>query len=268
MNRYTITFVYSPIYLVTLLLLSYCYTTTNAEREMTDFSGIVSANSQGSNDVKSVFLIRHAESEENRRFGCLKSALSSFTKFSLPSSTDVGSAMELFNVKEQIDSNVSETGKLQIERMADVLEKADFLVTNKIELVAHSTLIRARETCKGMLGCMAPSIKSKTVQRVVETELLIEKTPKEWIPGNYGSFVKRMTEFESWLDELPESSIVLVGHSQFFKALLQLDYKFGNCDVWKVDFNGKASSNAEKWSNLVPVFKDESPESNSVASEK
>lgn len=212
------------------------------------------------NNVKTVFLIRHAESEENRRTGCLKKAIRSFGRFELPDSKDVGAAFELLNMKEQIDSDVSEIGKSQISNMADILHESNFVTSNNIELVAHSPLIRARETSKGMLGCMAPSMVSKTVKRVVETDLLIEKTPKEWILGQSDTFTKRLSNLEKWLNDVPEQNIALVGHSQFFKALLKLDYKFGNCDVWQVKFDGK--SETEKWTNLKQIFKCEMPTNN------
>ena len=35
----------------------------------------------------------------------------------------------------------------------------------------------------------------------------------------------------------PETAIAVVGHSQFFKAMLNLDFKFGNCDVWQVELS-------------------------------
>ena len=43
-----------------------------------------------------------------------------------------------------------------------------------------------------------------------------------------------MSEFKGWVCDQPENSIAVVGHSQFFKAMLELDYKFANCDVWEV----------------------------------
>ena len=115
-----------------------------------------------------------------------------------------------------------------------------------MQLVAHSPLLRARQTSEGMLGCVTASSPSSSfdssstdtlsppVKRVEELTCLLEKTPSEWIPGNFGGFAKRMAEFENWVCEQPERSIAIVGHSQFFKAMLELDYKFGNCDVWEV----------------------------------
>jgi hypothetical protein len=65
--------------------------------------------------------------------------------------------------------------------------------------------------------------------------------PSEWIPGNYGNFQARIAQFEEWLQTQPEETVAVVGHSQYFKAMLGLDFKFGNCDVWQVQFDGKDS---------------------------
>jgi phosphohistidine phosphatase SixA len=146
--------------------------------------------------------------------------------------------------------------------MARILEETNFLVNSQIELVAHSPLLRAKQTAKGMLGCMAPDIRTHPVVRVEEIDLLTEKTPAEWIPGNYGSFAKRMADLEEWLEKQPEKTVALVGHSQFFKAMLQLDYKFGNCDVMHVQFDARNGNGApaSKWSDLKKIHACKVPE--------
>jgi hypothetical protein len=65
--------------------------------------------------------------------------------------------------------------------------------------------------------------------------------PSEWVPGNYGSFQVRIAQFEAWLQTQPEETVAVVGHSQYFKAMLGLDFKFGNCDVWQVQFDGNGN---------------------------
>lgn len=69
--------------------------------------------------------------------------------------------------------------------------------------------------------------------------------PSEWIPGNYESFRARIAKFEEWLQTQPEETVAVVGHSQYFKAMLGLDFKFGNCDVWQVQFDGNGSSSSD-----------------------
>lgn len=112
-------------------------------------------------------------------------------------------------------------------------------MNNNVQLVAHSPLLRARQTSEGMLGCVTGNSTSEQklsppVARVEELTCLLEKTPSEWIPGNFGGFAKRIVEFEQWVCDQPEDSIAIVGHSQFFKAMLEMSYKFDNCDVWAI----------------------------------
>lgn len=195
--------------------------------------------------TKTIFLIRHAESEENRRIASLKTCFRSLGKFSLPSASDVRASTELLNVGGQIDSSVSEIGAKQIQQMGETLKDANFVQSSGIQLVVHSPLERARETSLGMLGCVAPDTKVDPVDRVIELELLKEKTPSEWTPMYWSSFRERITEFERWLGEQPEETIALVGHSQYFKAMLGLDFKFGNCDVWQATFDASKMAKPE-----------------------
>jgi broad specificity phosphatase PhoE len=200
---------------------------------------IISAEMTGetASTTKTVYLIRHAESEENRRIASLGRCFKQLGKFSLPSSSDIYASTQLLNVPAQIDSGVSEIGMRQITYMGEKLKEANFLHASAIKLVAHSPLLRAQETSEGMLGCRANATKADSVDRVVELELLIEKTPQEWTPMYFSTFKKRIASFEDWLGEQPEDRIAIVGHSQFFKAMLGLDFKFGNCDVWELNFD-------------------------------
>eukprot|EP00543_Licmophora_paradoxa_P014746 CAMPEP_0202461526 /NCGR_PEP_ID=MMETSP1360-20130828/49805_1 /ASSEMBLY_ACC=CAM_ASM_000848 /TAXON_ID=515479 /ORGANISM="Licmophora paradoxa, Strain CCMP2313" /LENGTH=78 /DNA_ID=CAMNT_0049083611 /DNA_START=36 /DNA_END=269 /DNA_ORIENTATION=- len=74
-------------------------------------------------ESKTVYLIRHAESEENHRIASLFRSFGSLGRFTLPSSSDVGAAMSLINIPAQIDSEVSEIGSQQILQLAEKLKK-------------------------------------------------------------------------------------------------------------------------------------------------
>lgn len=200
--------------------------------------------------TKRVYLIRHAESEENRRLASLTKSLKGLGSLKLPTKDDVMASMELLNVRAQLDSDVSAVGKKQISQLGNRLSKDDFVKEMGIELVAHSPLKRARQTSEGMLGCVterpdvttekdssAKGMKADTVKRVVEMPFLSERTPLEWLPVNHDAFTRRIAEFEQWLGEQPEDVIAIVGHSQYFKSMLGLPAKFGNCDVWEVKFD-------------------------------
>lgn len=226
--------------------------------------------SSSSNSVKTVYLIRHAESEENRRLSSMKTAVDDVARFSLPKASDVSAAMSWFYIPAQVDSAVSEKGKQQIAEMAEILKKDKF--HERIQLVAHSPLQRARDTCKGMLGCEAPDILVEPVQRVVDLDILEELTLLEWTVTR-SSFIQRLAKLEDWLQAQPEESIVLVGHSQFFKALLNLGFKFRNCDVWRVTFDAQRTTKDDsdtssydlpaKWTNLTKLYSCEPEKSES-----
>lgn len=207
--------------------------------------------SSSSSVKKTIYLIRHAESEENRRLYALRDAAKDlFYSWRLPRYADVSAASELVNIAAQVDSPVSEFGRAQISFMSKVLlDKQKSAVLDRIEMVAHSPLQRAKDTCFGMLGCLAPETVNHSIQRVVELESLKEKTIPEWV--NTSGFVQRLSELELWLSEQPESCIALVGHSQYFKKMLQMDYLIGNCDVIEVTFDPAASSC--KWSAIQDV---------------
>jgi broad specificity phosphatase PhoE len=177
-------------------------------------------------------LIRHAESEENRRLASLQSVVRSVWTLSWPSSADVAAAFELANVPGQVDSAVSARGREQIADVRSQLEAGNFVERRGIDLILHSPLQRARDTC---LGLFPPAPPSESPCRVEETDLLLEKTPVEWILSS--SFHGRLQDFVSFVQSRPESRIVAVGHSQFFRAMLQLGFKFDNCDVWHVELS-------------------------------
>lgn len=190
---------------------------------------------------KTVYLIRHAESEENRRLASFSRAMNRLGRFSLPKKEDVFMASGLINIPAQVDSNVSKVGEQQIEHVAAKLRQDQFLVRKNVTLVAHSPLKRARQTSEGMLGTAASDPKEPTVT-TVETSLLTEKTPAEWLPYNSQSLADRIAAFEYWLGEQPHDAIAIVGHSQFFKAMLGLSFKFGNCEVWQLSFDPVVSA--------------------------
>jgi broad specificity phosphatase PhoE len=214
--------------------------------------------------TKTVFLIRHAESDENRRLASLSKSVKGLGRFRIPKKEDVIASMELINVPAQIDSDVSPRGRAQINALARQLENDDFLKKMGIQLVAHSPLKRARQTSEGMLGCVtakanvsieedcsANGKKAPSVGRVVELPILSERTPMEWLPINHDAFTQRIAEFEKWLGEQPEDVIAIVGHSQYFKSMLGLPKKFKNCDVWSLQFDYSIKMTHESVKNEI-----------------
>ncbi|CAB9511011.1 expressed unknown protein [Seminavis robusta] len=234
---------------------------------------------------KTVFLIRHAESVENQRISSMFSCLGDLRSFSLPKRSDVGASLELLNFAHDVP--LSEVGLQQCQTMKEKLTDCNFVASQKIELVVHSPLARAKQTCAELIGCSsddadgedqsqsgkveeeevkfepatpnasatkadATGTTSTTtttttstttpsypepIQRVVNLDLLSEKTHIEWVPGNSGGFERRVASFEEWLGNQPESIVAVVGHSQFFKLMLKMPFKFNNVDVYQVKFD-------------------------------
>jgi broad specificity phosphatase PhoE len=136
----------------------------------------------------------------------------------------------------------------QIHDVAMQMKENSFTSHCGIQLLVHSPLIRARETAYGLFDIINNDPSRATMNdtddngtsvppRVVVLNEIREKYASGWLPGNISKLYNRIDQFEQWLHEQPETVIAVVGHSQFFKAMLQLDFKFHNCDVWKTQFN-------------------------------
>ena len=108
---------------------------------------------------------------------------------------------------------------------------------DSIQLVVHSPLIRARETCQGLF---TPHSNDEKATSIIEYPELYERSIKEHIRP---SVIKtRIQRFVKWLLDLEEDSIAIVGHSSFFRAMSGIEAD--NCSVWKLTLNEEG-----KWSN-------------------
>lgn len=204
--------------------------------------------------VKQIFLIRHAHSIENQRIASMFNCLGDLKRFSLPTKKDVGESLELLNITGNHDAPLSDKGLNQCQAMKDMLRENTFVSTNKLALVIHSPLQRAKQTCQELIGCSSdeviditssdqsvttpePSEDSKPlpepIRRVLNLSILEEKSHSEWVFAQ-SSYEQRVAQFQKWLGEQPESIICVVGHSQYFKTMLGLPFKFDNVDVYSV----------------------------------
>lgn len=218
----------------------------NEENVNVDNGDSFSARQGKKKGSKTVFLIRHAESDENRRRASLTKCFEQITTGAIPSTEDLNASFELLNVPAQVNSDVSNIGAQQIQHMGDILRESKFLEEMGVQLVVHSPLVRARQTCEGLLGCVAnPLRKPSCVARVEELEFLVERQPQE-VPQEFilkdvaptsSSFNRRIMQFEQWLAKQPEDIIAVVGHSLHFKTMLNVPFKFKNCEVWVCQFD-------------------------------
>lgn len=70
-----------------------------------------------------------------------------------------------------------------------------------------------------------------------ELELLREVNPRELLTQGNRALDKRIHLFEEWIENRQEDPIVVVGHSVYFKRMLQLPNVFANCDVWELKYS-------------------------------
>ena len=96
-----------------------------------------------SSTSKVVYLVRHAESLENV---ALRAARASYWT--------TGLAKYLWKIArgEMVDADVSPDGAKQIAELGERVRADDFLRRAEVQLVAHSPLKRAKQTCFGLFG--------------------------------------------------------------------------------------------------------------------
>ena len=197
---------------------------------------------------KTLILIRHAQSVENVKVIDLCDGIQRIRNFQFPTLRQIASTLSLLSLT--VDSKVSELGRRQICDLKNILHDENFW-KRKIDLIVCSPLTRAQDTCNGILPLGNSGVK------VVTLGDLEEATIYEHVFSS--SLMKRIENFKRWLVESDEETIVIVGHSQYFKKMLQLKTLMRNCDVWQCDFSsgfdgqGSISSSSIRnyqWANL------------------
>jgi len=122
-------------------------------------------------------------------------------------------------------------------------------------LLVHSPLVRAKQTAYGaLLGPEHIDLQKidgeisgdgfvvKAGVRIQELASLKEVNPAEIVADTVSPWRKqkaldyRIQEFEDWIKSRPEDIIVVVGHSVYFKRMLNLPRAFDNCDVWEAKY--------------------------------
>jgi len=208
---------------------------------------------------KIIYLIRHAESEENVKMYGLQEVGMSIYDGRVPSSKDLSSSLSFLGgvVKGNIDSDLSQNGREQIEELFQIMSCDRKNNTNSlmgsVEVIGHSPLTRARETCYGVFGLKNndnnETSNNEDKKNVVELSCLEEVTPWETaVQGRRNTVHKRIEELNKWIESQEvATTLALVGHSEFFMIMLGVSRseKFQNCDVWKVNYESGGI-----WKNL------------------
>ena len=107
-------------------------------------------------NTKTVYLIRHAESNENVIYSAARRLAAALADCSLPTFADLGSTLKLpFHMfrSSVTDADVSEHGRQQIEQLHKTLLDDGFLCNHegyRNIVVVHSPLKRAKQTAYGI----------------------------------------------------------------------------------------------------------------------
>ena len=168
---------------------------------------------------KRVWLVRHAESENNVSKRTFRST---FGSGRLPATrAEWVSVGQLPLVR--MDTPLSAHGRRQAEAQRAVLDAADFVARERPELVLHSPLVRARDTCLTLFGGLEGG--GPAVEQFDE---LYERSISEHLWRSW--LQPRVARFTAHLLSRPERRIVAVGHSSFFEEMCGA--VMGNASVW------------------------------------
>ena len=214
--------------------------------------------------TKTIYLIRHAESNENLFYNAARRTWGKLSQFSPPAASDLGTTLMLpfvmFN-KNTTDAEVSEHGQKQIRQLRRTVTDDEFMFVVKGDkdgggaeeavggesikdlkndlVVVHSPLKRARQTAYGIIKGMDVREISDDAPANSEFEelgCLREINPKEIMRHGNRALDKRIAVFEDWIMSRQEKHIAVIGHSVYFQRMLLLPRPFANCDVWEVKF--------------------------------
>ena len=206
---------------------------------------------------KTVFLVRHAESAENALMQGVARSWTALKQLSLPNLADVKGGMVLATAMATgatDECGLSANGEEQIAEVRKMLlEQQEALKTLKQEptVLTCSPLLRARLTCEGLFKDVLPS------PEPLQLESLREIIPIDYVaPTRWANAQNRILDFERWIAQRSESNIIVVGHSHYFRHMLGVDFKFSNCEIWKVKFFPEHVESADaklKWSQLERI---------------
>ena len=202
---------------------------------------------------KTLILIRHAQSAENVTVHHVCEGISSIRNCCLPSWKALESLGGLLSLVES-NPKLSKLGTRQIKDMHMILRDADFWTRFRPDIVVCSPLTRAQETCQGVL----PPINGSTDLKVEIMADLTEASPYEHVFSK--TLMERIERFKGWLTNCEHETIVVVGHSQYFKKMLDQPTLMRNVDVWEVTLKiGSSGSNggALTWHDLQLRYRTE-----------
>lgn len=192
--------------------------------------------------MKQIVFIRHAQSEENVKFAQFVDGIQELRRLRWPSSASFWSGLSL--LRTDLDSELSQLGVQQVQSMQSIIARSRFIDTFAPEIIFYSPLRRAKKTLLGVLGLP----ESMPPCPLVELSHLREASPLEHVVS--GPLMKRIRAFTQHLLSCPQQRILVCGHSQHFKRLLQMDGMMRNVDVWQAELHASG-----QWEGLRLVHR-------------
>ena len=171
--------------------------------------------------VKTVYLVRHAQSEQNVAIAKLRAGAIT----AIPTICWLG-----------LNAPLSNVGQQQVQRVRAQLETENFIQQTDVQLVAHSHYYRARDTARGLFGT---PINGYTVP-LLELPFMYERTVYEYFTDFTVS--ARVAQLRGWLQSRPEKTIALVGHGQMWKQALSREDHQDNVSILECEFDPSATT--------------------------
>lgn len=207
--------------------------------------------------LKTIYLIRHAESQENIMYNAGRRVLASLKGFKKPDRSDISRTASIptnFMKQSVTDADLSDVGEQQTKKLKEYLTSSQILSSGSGGVVVHSPLKRAQRTAREMIPPSSAEENALSDNNprgrleFLELDCLIEINPREQMRYGRKRLDERISLFETWLcnacAETREGDIVIVGHSQYFARMLKVPPKtFGNCDVWEMEYGGEEEEN-------------------------
>ncbi len=183
-------------------------------------------------ETKRLILMRHAQSQENVKVYGICEAAIEVRGGNLSSLGAVFSGIGSM-MSSTLDSALSELGNRQVLDMKMILRSNRFWEKVSPDLVLHSPLQRARDTLYGTL----PPPLGRVGMEIREQAELREATPYEHVVST--TLYDRIYAFQDLLmseEYADKKTIVVCGHGQYFKKMLDMKILIRNNDVWEVEF--------------------------------
>jgi phosphohistidine phosphatase SixA len=190
-----------------------------------------------------LILIRHAESEENVKVKSFCKCVENIFQFQAPKLKDVWRSVKLAECN--LDSKISLQGNRQISDVSIQMKQAKFW-ENEFTACVYSPLQRAVKTFEGIVPIEYHE------KKCIKLECLREATPFEHVFRR--SLYKRIETFHQWIQNSGFETIIVVGHSQYFKRMLNLKNLMRNCDVWETTIAYARENNASSYVFSEPLL--------------